>query len=69
MSEYKEIIHDTILGTITERDYTAKEIQEAKALEAESLALAKQNELRAIAKATLLKKLGITAEEAALLLS
>ena len=55
--------------TITERDETAteKKYREARAKEVE--AEQAEAETKAIAKSALLKKLGITAEEAQLLLS
>ena len=55
--------------TITERDETVEEIVEREALEAKALILEAEAEAKATAKAALLSKLGITAEEARLLLS
>lgn len=55
--------------TITERDETAAEKKEREAFQKELLAAKTQAETKATAKAALLNKLGITAEEAALLLS
>ena len=52
--------------TVTEREETAAEAKARKAAEAK--ATAAQAEAKATAKAALLEKLGITAEEAALLL-
>ena len=60
-------------GEQTEVELTAEEIaqREADAVKAEADRVAKEaaDEAKAIAKAELLAKLGITAEEAALLLS
>ena len=61
--------HDAITGEITERPYTAEETAEAlemQAKEAESAAITAKAEAD---KAALLAKLGITADEAKLLLS
>ena len=55
--------------TVTEREETAAEAKARKAAEAEAIAAQAEAEARATAKAALLSKLGITAEEAALLLS
>ena len=51
------------------RDATANEIAQINANELESANLKAEAEAKATAKADLLKKLGITAEEAVLLLS
>lgn len=71
--EHKEQIIDAATGEIAWRDYTKEEIEasEKARLEHEKLKaerLAKQAEAAA-AKAALLAKLGITEEEAKLLLS
>lgn len=65
---YIEKIIDVETGTVTEREYTAKEIAEVEAAKktAED-AVAAHNE-RAAKKSELLKKLGITEDEAKLLL-
>lgn len=55
--------------TITERDETAAETKARLGCEAEAAALAALRAEAAAAKAALLKKLGITEEEAKLLLS
>lgn len=54
--------------TVTERDETAAEKKQREAFEAEALARQAEAESKAAAKAALLNKLGITAEEAQLLL-
>jgi hypothetical protein len=51
-----------------ERDETAQEQTKREALEAKVAAAKAENESKAAAKAALLNKLGITAEEAQLLL-
>jgi len=60
------IEHNATTGEITERSMTVKEITELKKVQDEAT-LATENKI--IAKTALLSKLGITAEEAALLLS
>jgi len=55
--------------TITERDETAAEKKAREKLEADNLVRQAEAETNATAKAALLTKLGITAEEARLLLS
>ena len=60
-------------GEVTERDLTAEELQAqadaAAQAEADRLASEAEAPEKATAKAALLKRLGITAEEAALLLA
>ena len=53
---------------ITERDETSQEVAEREAAEAKFAAQQAEAETKAAAKAALLTKLGITAEEAQLLL-
>ena len=55
--------------TITQRDETATEKKAREAAEKEIVVEIAEAEAKATAKAALLKKLGITAEEAQLLLS
>jgi len=55
--------------TITEREETVQEVVEREAAEAKFAAAQAETEAKATAKAALLEKLGITAEEAVLLLS
>jgi hypothetical protein len=55
--------------TITERDETVEEVAEREAAEAKFAVQQAEAAVRATAKAALLTKLGITAEEATLLLS
>lgn len=69
MSDLRMYEFDAITGEGSYRDLTADELKEHKAnekLRAEALV---QAEAKATAKAALLDRLGITAEEAALLLS
>ena len=69
MSDLRMYEFDAITGEGSYRDLTAEELKEHKAnekLRAEALV---QAEAKATAKAALLDRLGITAEEAALLLS
>jgi len=55
--------------TVTERDETAQEVAEREAAEAKLVALQAEAEAKATAKAALLTQLGITEEQAKLLLS
>jgi hypothetical protein len=66
---YIERIHDISTGEITEREYTANEIAEVQANIAKETAKAQAEAIKAAEKAALLERLGITADEAALLLS
>jgi hypothetical protein len=69
MTKYQEKIVDAITGEETFKDYTPAQLAEVKAAEIEG---AKRREAKAKAeadKAALLAKLGITADEAKLLLS
>ena len=63
--------HDAITGeeTIIEVEETTAEKKEREAFAAEALKAEAEAKAKATAKAALLSKLGITAEEAALLLS
>lgn len=62
-------IHNVETGEITERDMTAEEFAIWKAGNAEAEAEQKAKAQAAAAKAALLEKLGITEDEAKLLLS
>jgi hypothetical protein len=66
---YKEKIVDAATGEETWRDYTAAEVKEVEAAKAEAETERLAHEAKATQKAALLVKLGITADEAALLLS
>ncbi len=66
---YFERIVNVETGETVERPYSEKEIKEVEAKQAESLALLKAQSARAADKAALLAKLGITDDEAKLLLS
>lgn len=61
-------IHNTETGEITERDMTAEELAQAQADAAAAAAKAAEEAAKAQAKAALLDKLGITEDEAKLLL-
>jgi hypothetical protein len=65
---YIERIVDAATGEETLRDYTAKEIAEVEKSIADNEARAKAQSIKAEAKAALLDKLGITEDEARLLL-
>ena len=65
----KEFNVETGEESITERDETAAEIKAREKLEAQYALAAEEAQTKAAAKSALLEKLGITAEEAALLLS
>jgi hypothetical protein len=69
MSELTRLQIDAITGEETIIPYTADEIAEHDAMVAKVLADKKAEEDAVIAKAALLAKLGITADEAKLLLS
>lgn len=64
-----EIDYTTDPATVTERDATAAELAQIKADKAADIARQNEIEAKATAKAALLERLGITADEAALLLS
>ena len=55
--------------TVTEREETPAEFKARKEVEAKAIAAQAEAESKATARAALLEKLGITSEEAALLLS
>lgn len=62
-------IHDLATGEVIDRPMTAAEMQQAAAEKDAYLAVQEEREAKAAAKAALLDRLGMTAEEAALLLS
>ena len=64
-----KIEHNVQTGEVIEMQMTAAEIEQRKAEEAEFIAKKQAEEIKATAKAALLERLGMTAEEAALLLS
>ena len=66
---YIERIVDATTGEETLRDYTAKEIAEVEKAIADNQARVEAQATKATEKAALLEKLGITADEATLLLS
>jgi hypothetical protein len=63
------IEHNVETGVITEVQLTAKEIKEKEKLQAAIEAKESQAQADAVAKAALLDRLGITADEAKLLLA
>ena len=65
----KKTIHNVETGEIFERDLTADEIAQIAIDKAEEVQLKAKAEAKATAKAALLQKLGITEDEAKLLLS
>jgi hypothetical protein len=71
-TEYFETIYDIKTDKTTKRNYTAAEVAEVKALQANNAIIQSaeqaQAEANATAKAELLARLGITADEAKLLL-
>lgn len=66
---YVERIVNVETGETTERPYTPAEIAKVEAAQAEAAARAEAETSKAIQKAALLERLGITEEEAKLLLS
>lgn len=62
-------IHNLETNEITEREMTSAEIAEANAKTAEAVAKDEALEIQETLKAALLNRLGLTAEEAKLLLS
>ena len=62
-------IHNAETGEIVDREMTPEELAEANARKAEANLEAKAHEAKATEKAALLAKLGITEDEAKLLLS
>lgn len=64
-----EIIHDAQTGEITQVQYSQEQTREAEKLEAQRLSKIAALENAALLKKNLLDKLGITEDEAKLLLS
>jgi hypothetical protein len=67
--EYKTTIHNAETGEIITRDMTEQETKNYEALCAAEAAKEAETAANAIAKAALLERLGITEDEAKLLLS
>ena len=65
----KILEHNVTTGEVIERDMTKEETDRYEKNQLESLARIAELESKAIEKAALLERLGITADEAALLLS
>jgi hypothetical protein len=72
MENYTEVIANLFDGTTVERKYTQKEVNQAKILAKEfedhQLKLDKEAEAKATARQAILDRLGLTADEAAILL-
>jgi hypothetical protein len=66
---YIEVIHDITTGETIEKPYSAEQLAEAKASEIAAKLKIDANAKAEADKAALLAKLGITADEAKLLLS
>lgn len=64
----KILEHNCETGEVIERDMTEEEADHYKKAQAANLVKIAEQEARATAKAALLERLGITADEAALLL-
>jgi len=62
-------IHNIETGKVIEREMTAKELAQLEADKVNAVERKAEAEAQATAKAALLSKLGITADEAAMLLS
>ena len=62
-------IHDTITNEIIDREMDDAELSQHKIDQAEAIAKKAEQQANATAKAALLAKIGITADEAKLLLS
>jgi predicted NBD/HSP70 family sugar kinase len=62
-------IHDLSTGEVIEREMNEQELQQYEADQVAAVAKAADIQAKATAKAALLERLGITAEEAKLLLS
>jgi hypothetical protein len=69
MTDIFRIEHDLETGEIKEVKLTAKEIAEAAKQDAEAIARSEAESTKAAEKAALLAKLGISSDEAKLLLS
>jgi hypothetical protein len=61
-------IHNTTTGEIIEREMNAEELANQEAIQAEAAEIAAEKTAAEIARQALLDKLGITADEAKLLL-
>jgi hypothetical protein len=62
-------IHDLSINEVIDRDMTEEEVAIAETLSAESIASMEEAKTKQSAKLALLERLGITADEAKLLLS
>ena len=66
---YIERIHNVATNEVSEREYTATEIAEVETNIAQQLAKAQADAIKAAEKTALLQRLGLTEDEARLLLS
>lgn len=69
MTDYKHKIVNALTGEETWRDYTPDEIAQVEAAQAEAEAKAAELAAKQAARQAVLDKLGLTADEAAALLS
>jgi len=69
MSRLIKIVHNAETGEVIEREYTDEEYAQYLADQAETKAIQDELAAKAAAKAALLEKLGITEDEARLLLA
>ena len=69
MTKYIHRIHNVETGEIVEKEYTADEVKAVEAAIAESKAAEEQRQKVEADKAAILAKIGLTADEAKLLLS
>jgi hypothetical protein len=66
---YKEKIVDIQTGEITERDFTKQEIEKVEAAKIEAAKRLEEAQNKQLARKAIFEKLGLTEEEAQLLLS
>ena len=64
----EKIIHNVKTGEITQEDFNAKDIADFELMQKRETLMSAEAATKATAKAALLERLGITADEAALLL-
>jgi hypothetical protein len=69
MEKLTKVIHNVETGEIIEREFNADELAQFQADQAVAQAKAAEAEAKAAARAVLLERLGITEDEAKLLLS
>jgi hypothetical protein len=69
MEKLTKVIHNVETGEVTQREFNSDELAQFQTDQAGAQAKAAEAEAKATAKAALLDRLGITADEAKLLLS